>query len=146
VVTRALVLGRLVDWLGEAKLSRVGLVLLGTGLAILPLTRDYLSLALAVALLPLGTAFTFPCTTALLSRIISPHERGLYMGVQQTFGGVARVIAPIWAGFAWDHLGHGVPFWTGTLLVLASLGLAVGIGKVAKEEVPPPVEAAGTAG
>ena len=29
-----------------------------------------LPLALAVALLPLGTAFTFPCVTALLSRVI----------------------------------------------------------------------------
>jgi MFS family permease len=140
VITRAFILGRMVDWLGEAKLSRIGLVLLGAGLALLPLTRDFLSLALVVALIPLGTAFTFPCTTALLSRIISPHERGLYMGVQQTFGGVARVIAPIWAGFAWDNLGHAVPFWTGALMVLASLGLAVGIGKAA--EAPPAVEVA----
>jgi MFS family permease len=139
VVTRAFFLGRLVDWLHEAKLARVGLVLLGAGLALLPLTRDLVALAAVVALIPLGTAFTFPCTTALLSRVIARHERGLYMGVQQTFGGVARVIAPIWAGFAWDHLGHAVPFWTGAVMVLASLGLAVGIGQ-AVEEAPPPVE------
>jgi MFS family permease len=131
VVTRAFVLGRLVDALGEAKLSRIGLVFLAIGLAAIPVTRDYLTLALAVAMIPLGTAFTFPCVTSLLSRIIASHERGLYMGVQQTFGGVARVIAPIWAGFAWDNLGHGVPFWTGALMVLGSLGLAVGIGKAA---------------
>jgi MFS family permease len=131
VVTRAFVLGRLVDALGEAKLSRIGLVFLAIGLAAIPVTRDYLTLALAVAMIPLGTAFTFPCVTSLLSRIIASHERGLYMGVQQTFGGVARVIAPIWAGFAWDHLGHGVPFWTGSLMVLGSLGLAVGIGRAA---------------
>jgi hypothetical protein len=54
------------------------------------------------------------------------------MGVQQTFGGVARVLAPIWAGFAWDRLGHAVPFWTGALMVLGSLGLAVGIGRAAE--------------
>jgi multidrug resistance protein len=143
VVTRAVVLGRLVDWLGEAKLARVGLVLLGVGLALLPLTRDYLTLALAVALLPLGTAFTFPCTTALLSKAIAPHERGLYLGVQQTFGGVARVLAPIWAGFAWDRLGHGVPFWTGSALVGVSLILAIGIAKAVEDEpASPPVEAA----
>jgi MFS family permease len=123
VVTRAFVLGRMVDWLGEVRLSRLGLVLLGSGLALLPLTRDLVGLAAALALVPLGTAFTFPCVTALLSQVIAPHERGLYMGVQQTFGGVARVIAPIWAGFAWDHLGVGVPFWTSAALVAATLAL-----------------------
>jgi multidrug resistance protein len=127
VVTRAFVLGRMVDWLGETKLSRVGLVMLGTGLALMPLTHDYITLALAVALVPLGTAFTFPCVTALLSQVISPHERGLYMGVQQTFGGAARVFAPIWAGWAWDNLGVGVPFWTSALLVAGTLFLGLGL-------------------
>ena len=127
VVTRALVLGRMVDWLGEAKLSRVGLVLLGAGLALMPLAQDFVALAFAVALVPLGTAFTFPCVTALLSQVIGAHERGLYMGVQQTFGGAARVVAPIWAGFAWDRLGHGVPFWTSALLVAGTLLLGLGI-------------------
>ena len=37
--------------------------------------------ALAVALLPLGTAFTFPCVTAMLSRVIPSHERGLCLWV-----------------------------------------------------------------
>ncbi len=87
VVTRAGVLGPMVDRFGEARLSRVGTLLLAAGLASIPLTHSLPTLALAVALLPLGTAFTFPCITSLLSRVIEPHERGLYMGVQQTFGG-----------------------------------------------------------
>lgn len=129
VVTRAFVLGRLVDWLGEVRLSRVGLTMLGTGLALMPFTHDYVTLALTVALVPLGTAFTFPCVTALLSQVISQHERGLYMGVQQTFGGVARVLAPIWAGWAWDNLGHGVPFWTSALLVAGTLVIGLGVSQ-----------------
>src|SRR5690606_2908700 len=121
VLTRAVILGPLVDHVGEAKLSRLGIILLAIGLAGIPFTDGYLSLALTVALVPLGTAFTFPCITALLSRVISRHERGLYMGVQQTFGGVARVVGPLWAGWAFDHLGIGVPFWTGALLVAGTL-------------------------
>lgn len=129
VVTRALVLGRMVDWLGEIRLSRVGLVLLGVGLTAMPLTHRLSGLAVVVALVPLGTAFTFPCMTALLSRVIDRHERGLYMGVQQTFGGIARVVAPIWAGFAWERLGQGVPFWTGGLLVASTIALGAGLGR-----------------
>lgn len=127
VLTRAVVLGRLVDRLGEARLSRVGTLLLTVGLAALPFTHGLGSLAAVVALVPLGTAFTFPCVTALLSRVIGRHERGLYMGVQQTFGGVARVAGPLWAGWAWDHLGLGVPFWTSAALVLGTLLLGLGM-------------------
>ena len=127
VITRAGVLGWAVDRYGEARLSRYGLSLLAIGLGAMPLTHNYVALALAVALVPLGTAFTFPCVTSLLSRVISSNERGLYMGVQQTFGGVARVIIPLWAGFTWDHFGRGVPFWTSSVLVLGALILNFGI-------------------
>jgi multidrug resistance protein len=121
VLARAVILGPLVDRLGEVRLSQIGTVILATGLLLLPLTRSYLSLAFAVALVPLGTAFTFPCITSLLSRAIGRHERGLYMGVQQTFGGMARVVGPLWAGWAFDHLGVPIPFWTGAILVAATL-------------------------
>jgi MFS family permease len=70
--------------------------------------------------------------TSLLSRVIAPHERGLYMGVQQTYGGLARVIAPIWAGFAYDQLGHGIPFWTSAALVLGTILLGLGMEEYTK--------------
>ncbi len=117
VVTRAGILGWAVDRYGEARLSRMGLILLTIGLATIPFARGYVSLALSVALIPLGTAFTFPCVTSMLSRVIPSRERGMYMGVQQTFGGLARVIVPLWAGFAYDHLGKTVPFFTSAALV-----------------------------
>jgi MFS family permease len=138
VFARVLLLGKAVDRLGEARLSRIGVFLLAVGLGAMPLARSLPVLALAVAFIPLGTAFTFPCVTALLSRVISSRERGLYMGVQQTFGGVARIIAPLWAGFAYDHLGIGVPFYTSAAVVLATLLLGVGL----EQFVRPPVTAA----
>ena len=127
VVTRALFLGWLVDTLGEPRLSRIGQVLLALGLLTLPFAYNYWQLAISVALLPLGTAFTFPCVSAMLSRVIASHERGLYMGVQQTFGGLARVIAPVSAGLAFDRLGVAVPFWASALLVVATLFLGLGL-------------------
>ncbi len=134
VVTRALILGPVVDRLGEPRLSRYGTTTLALGLLLIPFTHDYVHLALAVALVPLGTAFTFPCITALLSRVIGRHERGLYMGVQQTFGGVARVIGPLWAGWAFDHLGIGVPFWTSAALVAFTLLLGFGMEEYTRSQ------------
>lgn len=131
VITRALVLGRLVDWLREARLSRAGMVLLALGLGGLPLAPSVPVFAAILALIPLGTAFTFPCVTGLLSQIVPQHERGLYMGVQHTFGGVARVIAPIYAGWTFDHLGHGVPFYTAAVLVAGAMLLGLDMERYA---------------
>ncbi len=127
VVTRALFLGRMVEHFGEEKLSRIGLVLLAVGIAAYPFVHNYVLLAIVVALVPLGTAFTFPCVTSLLSRVIASSERGLYMGVQQTFGGLSRVIIPLWAGFSYDYFGRAVPFVTSAALVLFSLFLNSGV-------------------
>jgi MFS family permease len=127
VITRAGILGWAVDRFGEARLSRMGLVLLATGLAAFPFVHNYALLAIAIACIPLGTAFTFPCVTSLLSRVIPSNERGLYMGVQQAYGGLARVLVPLWAGFAYDHFGRSVPFLTSSALVLGSLFLGLGV-------------------
>jgi multidrug resistance protein len=150
VLTRALILGWAVDKYGEAKLSRLGQALLALGLATMPFMHrmtdpaafaerlggilpvsavallPFLPLALAVALLPLGTAFTFPCVTALLSRVIPSTERGLYMGVQQTFGGTARVVFPIVAGWAFDRFPE-LPFLLSATLVAGTILLGLGM-------------------
>ena len=124
VFTRVLLLGRMVDWFGEVKLSRLGLLLLGAGVLGMPLSRNLWMLAIAVALIPLGTAFTFPCVTAMLSRVISPRERGLYMGMQQTYGGVARVIAPLFFGWSFDTLGVSSPYFFASAFIVATILLS----------------------
>ena len=127
VITRAGFLGRAVDRFGEARLSRIGLVMLSAGLASYPFVHNYVLLAITIALVPLGTAFTFPCVTSLLSRVIPSSERGLYMGVQQTYGGLSRVIIPLWAGYSYDHFGRQVPFLTSAVFVLLTLLLGLGV-------------------
>ena len=141
VVVRAGILGRMVDWLGEPRLSRLGIVLLSIGLAIGGLARSHLLLYLSFTLMPLGTAFLFPCVSGMLARIVPSNERGLYLGVQQTFGGVARVAFPIVAGLLMDRFNFGTPFVLAAVLTLATLPLALGI-KLPQKATPPAPAAA----
>src|SRR5262249_7496090 len=134
VFTRVLLLGRMVDWLGEAKLSRLGLVLLAAGVVGMPLSSNIGLLAIAVGLIPLGTAFTFSSITSLLSGVVSQRERGLYMGMQQTYGGVARIIAPLFYGWAFDSLGVSSPYFFSSAIIAATLFLGFGLDKYAKHE------------
>ncbi|MEP6742325.1 MAG: MFS transporter [bacterium] len=143
VFTRVLLLGRMVDWLGEANLSRLGLVLLAAGVVGMPLSQNLWMLAVAVALMPLGTAFTFPCVTALLSRVISQRERGLYMGMQQTYGGISRIIAPLFFGWSFDHLGVSSPYFFSATFIVATIFLGFGLDKYARPARAAEREAAG---
>jgi multidrug resistance protein len=123
VIARAGLLGWIVARLGEARLSRLGITLLAAGLTLLSVARTYPVLLVSMTLMPLGTAFLFPCVTGLLSQVVPGSDRGLYMGVQQTFGGVSRVVFPIAAGLLMDQLGRGVPFAVAAALVLLTLPL-----------------------
>ncbi len=138
VVVRGGVLGRMIEWLGEVKLARLGLVFLAAGLVAVSRIQSYPTMLVALTLMPLGTAFTFPCVTAMLSRAASKRERGLYMGVQHTFGGVSRVAFPLMAGYGMDVLGKGLPFIVAGVMVLISLLLTVAMDDYAQ----PPVVAA----
>lgn len=128
IVFRLLVLGKAVDTLGEMRTARFGATALAVGLAVIPLTRPvhiphltYITIGFALALIPLGTALNFPCVTATLSRVVRDDDRGLYLGVQQTYGGLARVLYPLAAGAASDHFGVGAPFWLSALLVASTI-------------------------
>jgi multidrug resistance protein len=134
VIVRTLVLGRMLEWLGEARLSRLGLVILGIGLAMVARITSYPTMLVALTLMPIGTGFLFPCITAMLSRVVPNAQRGLYMGVQHTFGGVSRVSFPLIAGFGMDALGMGVPFLFAGVMVLGTLMLTGSLGEYGHSE------------
>ncbi len=127
VFARTFLLGRMIDRFGELRLSRLGLITLAVGLATIPLTSSIGALAVAAALLPLGTAMTFPCVTALLSKVVPATERGMYMGLQHTFGGMSRLLAPLVYGVMLDGFGYGAPMWLAAGLVAATILFGIGL-------------------
>lgn len=155
VLVRIFLVGPVVDKFGEVRTARFGTALLAMGIlgvVLVPsLTHPgaahsfaefeegfntighgiiaYLPLAAVVALIPLGTAFNFPATTGLLSRVVGEHERGLYMGVQQTYAGILRAAYPLYAGFAWDHFKPIIPFGTSAFLVASTIWLGFGLNR-----------------
>ena len=129
LVLRGFVLGRLLEAFGEVRVMRFGAVALAVGLALMPWPQTVLGFVLALALVPLGTACLFPTTTALVTTQGSVAERGQTLGVQQAFGGIARVIAPIWATAAFQGWGHGQPFLIASAVVTIAAFLSLGVGR-----------------
>jgi multidrug resistance protein len=123
VIIRTILLGPVVRRFGEPRTARIGVLFLAAGLCLMAVSETWGTLFASFTLMPLGTAFLFPCVTALLSRAVPARERGLQMGVQQSYGGISRVVFPLGAGLIVDRFGTGVPFMLAGLLVLATLGL-----------------------
>jgi multidrug resistance protein len=122
VIMRAGILGRLVSRFGEVRLMQVGALLLGIGLTAFPLPKALSAFIPVMLLVPVGTALLFPATSALLSQRCERSELGQVLGVQQAFGGIARIFGPIWAGAAFERLGPSVPFEVAGVVVF---GVAV---------------------
>lgn len=120
LIMRGLILGALVQRFGEVRVLRCGALTLGLGMALAPLATNALQFLLAIVLVPTGTALLFPATTSLITRFADPDSIGQTMGVQQSFGGVSRLIGPVWAGAAYQSWGEPVPFWMASALVFST--------------------------
>jgi MFS family permease len=127
VIMRALILGRLIDWLGEIKVMRLGAILLMSGIFLIVLPDSVILLAAFWALVPIGTACLFPTTSASVTHRVSDSEFGQALGVQQAFGGIARVTGPIWATAVYQGFGAEMPFFiaSGIVAVAALLTFLV---------------------
>jgi len=135
LVMRSLILGPSVRWWGERGVMKLGLLALVAGFALQPLAPTLWLYGAVVVLVPVGTALLFPASSSLVSRFAERHTLGATMGVQQAYGGVARLIGPAWAGAAFQFLSPGAPFWIAALLALAAFFFALGIEPAPKVPV-----------
>jgi MFS family permease len=132
VFMRAGILGTLVSRFGEVRLMRAGALLLAVGLAAFPLPRHLAAFIPVMLLVPVGSALLFPATSALLTQRCKRTELGQVLGVQQAFGGMARIFGPIWAGAAFEKLGPSVPFEVAGVVVFGVSLLAARVRPAAE--------------
>jgi MFS family permease len=140
-VMRSLLLGPIVERLGEARTMRTGTVILVVGLLAYTVAPNLWVLAIIIPLVPIGTALLFPSTTALMSRAAAKEDLGTTMGVAQFFAGVARVLAPILATGAFQRVGHSAPFFfaAGTVALVGLMSLKIEQISMHTTETPVPV-------
>lgn len=124
LVLRSLLLGPVVDRIGEMRAMRLGALILAIGLMMYTVAPNLWVLAAMIPLVPIGTALLFPASTSLLSHATDPSELGTTMGVAQTFAGIARIIAPIAGTIAFQRIGVNAPFLLGGMTMLCVAGVS----------------------
>jgi MFS family permease len=140
VVLRSLLLGPIVDRIGETWAMRTGALALVVGLLLYPLASSIPILLCIMPLVPIGTALLFPATTSLIASHTDPGEIGTVMGVAQTWAGMARVIAPLFATAAFERA-LWMPFVLGAAIVAVVTVLAFRVPVVPPRHKRAPVAA-----
>jgi predicted MFS family arabinose efflux permease len=126
LVVRVTLLGPLVRALGEVRVLRLGALLLAAGLLGMPWPGAVFGLWWPVLLVALGNSFLYPCTTALVSRSAKRvEETGQILGLQQAFGGLARIGGPLVAGVLFGRIGPSAPFLAAGALMVVTTGWAL---------------------
>ena len=144
IIMRVILLGPIVERVGELWTMRLGCLALIIGCAAYPLVPDLWVLAAVVMpLVPIGTALLFPSTTSLLSARTPKRELGTVMGVAQTFAGLARIAAPLMATAAFQHLGYPAPFFIagGIVALVGLLAFRVEVQPPTLNPAPAPAQA-----
>jgi DHA1 family tetracycline resistance protein-like MFS transporter len=95
-------IGRLVKKNGEARVIASSLILVAISMAPLPFIRGgqvgaWVLLLLVLAVLSIGSSLTRPPVFGLISMLTPAHEQGATIGVAQSAGSLARIVAPIFA-------------------------------------------------
>lgn len=137
LLMRALLLGPINDRLGDVYTLRIGALCLAIGLAVMPLPGSVWGLAAVAILVPIGTALLFPATTAMVSRYSERRSTGQNLGVQQAFGGVSRMIGPIWSTAVFEHIGWEAPFWFAAVLMGGAVFLSLGVARPGRDGPAP---------
>ena len=134
-IIQGTLVGRMVKWLGEQKLITYGIFFMITGLVLLPLVGKsyFVPFELfGLTLIALANGCLTPGITSLLSKYANPREVGQVLGVNQSFGSLARAAGMGFSGFLYG-MNFQVPFFVGALMMGVCFILANSFARI-----PPP--------
>jgi DHA1 family tetracycline resistance protein-like MFS transporter len=121
VVTQGFLIGRLQPVLGEPALVVGGLALMAASLALTGLVSVGWALFPLVGLMALGTGLAIPSITSLVSQGAGEGQQGVVMGGMQAVLSATLVIGPALAGALFDTLGSAAPYLSGGALAGGAL-------------------------
>ncbi|MEO3429051.1 MFS transporter [Pelagibius sp. CAU 1746] len=112
---------------GEGRVTAGASAAMGVGFLLFVLWPGDLAVALALMLLGAGIAMCLSCLQSLLSKATPDGVQGSAMGLNHAVLSFARILGPVWGGFALGSLGVGWPYLVGALLTFVALAVVIWI-------------------
>ncbi|MDD3024026.1 MAG: MFS transporter [Syntrophomonadaceae bacterium] len=118
-LVQGLLVGRMINWLGEEKTAGIGIILMGSSFVLFIFLFNIASSIVFMAVFSAGTALIRPSITAAVSKRTTSAQ-GAAMGILNGYDSLGRVIGPALGGFMLDQ---GLYFGYYTAIIVSVLGL-----------------------
>jgi MFS family permease len=117
----------------------MSLVLLGLSLLWLPYVSGIGGLLGALAVLAIGSGLNRPPLFGMISKLTPEHEQGATLGVAQSSGSLARIVAPVFAASIYD-VRADLPYIICALVSFFAAGLCwyMLVSRESAQELPAP--------
>ena len=125
VIVQGFLVGKVVKRIGEHHIVPASLAIVAIGLLMIPATRSVAALLVANGVMAVGMGFNNPSLMSLVSRYSSAEDQGGVLGLTQSLNSLARIVGPLWGGFAFDHLGIGMPYITSAAVMGIAAALSI---------------------
>lgn len=144
IIGQGVLFHRLVQKIGETRLTVIGCVMMGASLAVFPLLGPAMGglagLLLACTVISIGNAFASPSLTSLASKISPEHRQGSSLGIMQSGASLARAIGPTIGGILLNNAFNKVDdvtvtrtFWTASAIMFVAMGAAMYAVKIVRD-------------
>lgn len=106
-------------------LVKMGIFFMMLGLTLLPYGISFTGAAIIVIVLSIGTGMMQPTILSMISKLSPESEQGAILSINQSISALARVLGPLWGGFAFEFIGFEFPFLTGGLFTFITLVITI---------------------
>ena len=120
-LVQGVLLKKIGKYINEKNLIIIGLFALMISLGLMPYGINFTGVAVISGILAIGTGILQPTILSLVSKYSPSENQGKILGINQSFASLARVLGPLWGGFAFQYLGYESPFITGALFTFITL-------------------------
>ena len=137
-LSQGLLVRRLIPKLGEFRMGLIGVVLMTLGLLLIGVASERASISLLLWVLPvvvIGYSCATPALLSMLSLTSGADEQGELLGIGQSMSSMARILGPL-AGLSLHGIGIAFPYWFAAALMLAGVGMVLGLRSAVGGSMP----------
>jgi DHA1 family tetracycline resistance protein-like MFS transporter len=125
VIVQGFLVGRTVKAIGEHHIVPISLAIVAVGLLMIPGTQSVAAMLAANGVLAVGMGFNSPALMALVSKYSAAEDQGGVLGLTQSLNSLARIVGPMWGGYAFDHVGVGAPYVSSAAVMAVACALSI---------------------
>ena len=142
-LVQALVVGRIVPILGEARVIRLTFIGYATGLIIMAQAPSWIIMLLGLTIAASSGAAFGTAASSFVSKVAGDKEKGFVLGVYQSSSWLGRISGPLAAGAVFGFIGVNAPLYLGVLVLVPCIIVITIVAKKLDAQKPSSITKSG---